>query len=192
MSAGEILPMIVAETEPVGGFIGDSFVVPIFQGGLLATYVLFIFMQDPWLGLAAIALWPPQMVLIPKLQRKINLLAKERVQTARQLSDRIGESIAGFSEIRGNDTTKMLANVFYNPGPVGTKLEYGYRGTPTESALGSDANDTLLSITHPALSNRFGADNSYNLAQRNHDAIEQLFAPDDSLSLRERVRVWVF
>jgi len=107
MSAGEILPMIVAETEPVGGFIGDSFVLPIFQGGLLATYVLFIFMQDPWLGLAAIALWPPQMILIPRLQRKINLLAKERVQTARQLSDRIGESISGFSEIRGNDTLEL-------------------------------------------------------------------------------------
>jgi ABC-type multidrug transport system fused ATPase/permease subunit len=107
MSAGEIIPMIVAETEPVGGFIGDSIVLPIFQGGLLVTYVLFIFMQDPWLGLAAIALWPPQMVLIPRLQRKINLLAKERVQTARQLSDRIGESVAGFAEIRGNDTTEL-------------------------------------------------------------------------------------
>jgi putative ABC transport system ATP-binding protein len=107
MSAGEIIPMIVAETEPVGGFIGDAFVLPIFQGGLLATYVLFIFMQDPWLGLAAIALWPPQMILIPKLQRKINLLAKERVQTARQLSDRIGEAVAAAAEIRGNDTTEL-------------------------------------------------------------------------------------
>ncbi|MEO9135229.1 MAG: ABC transporter ATP-binding protein [Casimicrobiaceae bacterium] len=107
MSAGEIIPMIVAETEPVGGFIGDAIVLPIFQGGLLLTYVLFIFNQDMWLGLAAIALWPPQMVLIPRLQRKINLLAKERVQTARQLSDRIGESVAGAAEIRGNDTMQL-------------------------------------------------------------------------------------
>ena len=107
MSAGEIIPMIVAETEPVGGFIGDSIVLPIFQGGLLVTYITFIFMQDPWLGLAAIALYPPQVYLIPRLQRKINLLAKERVQTARQLSDRIGESVAGFAEIRGNDTLQL-------------------------------------------------------------------------------------
>ncbi|HEX6136797.1 MAG TPA: ABC transporter ATP-binding protein [Casimicrobiaceae bacterium] len=107
MSAGEIIPMIVAETEPVGGFIGDSIVLPIFQGGLLCTYITFIFMQDVWLGLAAIALWPPQMYVIPRLQRRINLLAKERVQTARQLSDRIGESVAGFAEIRGNDTLEL-------------------------------------------------------------------------------------
>jgi len=107
MSAGEIIPMIVAETEPVGGFIGDAFVLPIFQGGLLLTYIVFIFNQDMWLGLAAIALYPPQVYLIPRLQRKINLLAKERVQTARQLSDRIGESVAGFAEIRGNDTIQL-------------------------------------------------------------------------------------
>jgi ABC-type multidrug transport system fused ATPase/permease subunit len=107
MSAGEIIPMIVAETEPVGGFIGEAIVLPIFQGGLLVTYLVFIFNQDLWLGLAAIALYPPQVYLIPRLQRKINLLAKERVQTARQLSDRIGESVAGFAEIRSNDTIAL-------------------------------------------------------------------------------------
>ncbi|MBA3505025.1 MAG: ABC transporter ATP-binding protein [Betaproteobacteria bacterium] len=103
-SAGEIIPMIVAETEPVGGFIGESIGLPVFQGGLLLTYMVFIFNQDMWLGLAAIALYPPQMYLIPRLQRKINLLGKERVQTARQLSDRIGDTVAGSTEIRGNDT----------------------------------------------------------------------------------------
>jgi GR25 family glycosyltransferase involved in LPS biosynthesis len=44
-------------------------------------------------------------------------------------------------EFRGKDTTKMLVNVFYNPGAIGTKLEYGYRGTPTEIQLGFDAAD---------------------------------------------------
>lgn len=42
-------------------------------------------------------------------------------------------------EFLGKDTTKMLINVYYNPGPEGTKLEYGYRGTPTQIDLGFDA-----------------------------------------------------
>jgi beta-glucanase (GH16 family) len=42
-------------------------------------------------------------------------------------------------EFLGKDTTKMLINVFYNPGPDGTKLEYGYRGTPVLIDLGFDA-----------------------------------------------------
>ncbi len=42
-------------------------------------------------------------------------------------------------EFLGKDTSKMLINVFYNPGPETTKLEYGYRGTPTIIDLGFDA-----------------------------------------------------
>ena len=42
-------------------------------------------------------------------------------------------------EFLGKDTTKMLVNVYFNPGTEGTKLEYGYRGTPTLIELGFDA-----------------------------------------------------
>jgi GR25 family glycosyltransferase involved in LPS biosynthesis len=42
-------------------------------------------------------------------------------------------------EFFGKDTTKILANVYYNPGEEGTKLEFGYRGTPTLIDLGFDA-----------------------------------------------------
>ena len=42
-------------------------------------------------------------------------------------------------EFLGKDTKKMLINVFYNPGTEGTKLEYGYRGTPILIDLGFDA-----------------------------------------------------
>ena len=51
VSQGEIIPMITAETEPLGGFIGDAFALPAFQGGLLITYLVFIFNQDFFLGL---------------------------------------------------------------------------------------------------------------------------------------------
>ncbi len=42
-------------------------------------------------------------------------------------------------EILGKDTTKMLVNVYYNPGSDGAKMEYGYRGTPMLIDLGFDA-----------------------------------------------------
>ena len=46
-------------------------------------------------------------------------------------------------EFLGNDTTKMLVNVYYNPGTDGAKLEYGYRGTPVLVDLGFDAAEEL-------------------------------------------------
>lgn len=42
-------------------------------------------------------------------------------------------------EFLGKDPTKMLVNVYYNPGQEGTKLEYGYRGTPVLIDLGFDS-----------------------------------------------------
>lgn len=42
-------------------------------------------------------------------------------------------------EILGKDTTKLLVNVYYNPGAEGAKFDYGYRGTPALIDLGFDA-----------------------------------------------------
>jgi len=42
-------------------------------------------------------------------------------------------------EFLGKDPTKMLVNVYYNPGTEGAKMEYGYRGTPAVVELGFDA-----------------------------------------------------
>ncbi len=106
VSQGEIIPMITAETEPLGGFVGDSIALPAFQGGLLITYLLFIFNQDPLLGAFAVSLYPLQMYLIPKLQRRVNQLAKERVLTVRKMADRIGDSVSGITEIHALDTSQ--------------------------------------------------------------------------------------
>ena len=81
VAPGEIIPMVTAEVEPVGGFIGDSIALPAFQGGMLMVYLGFIFAQDPFLGAAAVALYPIQIWLIPKLQRRVNLLAKEATRS---------------------------------------------------------------------------------------------------------------
>jgi putative ABC transport system ATP-binding protein len=103
MSAGEIIPMITSEVEPLGGFIGDAFALPAQQGGMLLTAVLFMFAQDPILGVAAIAAYPLQFWLIPRLQAKVNRLDRERIRGLRALGDRTGESVAGLADIRAGD-----------------------------------------------------------------------------------------
>ncbi len=120
VSQGELISTITAETEPLAGFIGDSIALPAFQGGTMLTILLFMFMQDPILGIASIALIPLQIVIIPRLQRKINLLKKERVKTVRHFSQRIGESVDGMMEIRLHGTrpyhlaefSKILGELF--------------------------------------------------------------------------------
>ena len=99
LSPGEIITMITAEVEPLGGFIGDAFKLPVFQGGYLLVILAFLLVQNWVMAAAAVALYPFQFYVIPKLQRRVNSFAKERVRLVRRLSDRIGETVSGAQEI---------------------------------------------------------------------------------------------
>ena len=101
-SQGEMVSIVAGEAEPLGGIMGDAIAQPVFQAGQMLTILFFLFVQSIWLGLTAIALIPLQAWLIPKLQRQVNLLNKERIQEIRRFSERIGETIAGVEDIRAN------------------------------------------------------------------------------------------
>ena len=105
---GEIIPMVTQEVEPLGGFMGDAIAQPAYQLGILATIGAFMLIQEPVLGLAALALYPFQMYAIPKLQRKVTALGKQRVQHVRRLSDRIGESISTIEAVHADDGANRL------------------------------------------------------------------------------------
>lgn len=117
VSSGEIIPMITSEVEDVGGFIGEAIALPAYQGGMLMVQIGFIFMQDPLLGLAAISSYPMQAYVIPKLQRRVVLLSRQRVRNVRLIADKVGESISGISEIHANDASAWhsadLSDRFY-------------------------------------------------------------------------------
>jgi putative ABC transport system ATP-binding protein len=107
ISVGEIIAMIIAETLTLGEFVGDAVATPIFQGGLLLVPLVFILVQNFWLGLAAVALYPAQGFLIPKMQKRVNEYNKKRIRTQRGLSERLGEAVGGALEIRANDTSRF-------------------------------------------------------------------------------------
>lgn len=101
-SQGELVSMITAEAEPMGGLMGDAVAQPVFQAGQMLIIVVFLFLQSVWFGLAGIALIPLQAWLIPMLQRQINQLNKKRVIQVRALSAEIGETAAGMTDLRQN------------------------------------------------------------------------------------------
>lgn len=119
LSGGEIVTMVSAEVEPLGGFFGDAIALVAFQGGTFLTIMIFMFAQDPFLGAAAFASIPIQGYIIPKLQKKINLLGKERVKRVRSLSNRMGEVISGIEEVHAQDHGKYtLADFSHRLGDI--------------------------------------------------------------------------
>lgn len=109
---GQVVSMVAAETSPLGLFMSEAFTVPTVALGTLGTVLLFIFLQDWMMGLAALALYPIQIWLVPKIQSRINDLQRNQAKTVRGISDHVGELIVGAPEIHGHDTAQFeLASI---------------------------------------------------------------------------------
>lgn len=108
--AAQLIPIVAQEVEPVGGFAGEAFVRPVLQGGTFLTILTFMLVQDPVLGAAAMTLLPLQLLLIPRLQRRINALGRQRVQEVRRLGGLIGnERNTGLDAI--HDSFKRIQGI---------------------------------------------------------------------------------
>ncbi|KZB70797.1 MULTISPECIES: ABC transporter ATP-binding protein [Thalassospira] len=90
---GVLIPVIVQEVEPVAGYAAESIVLPLLQGGTFLTILTFMLAQDLVLGIAATALLPLQIFVIPRFQKKINALSRTRLKEVRVL----GEKVANIS-----------------------------------------------------------------------------------------------
>lgn len=112
----EAATMINNEVEPIGGFIGDAFVWPVYLGTQALTALIFIMVQSLWLGLVALGIVLVQAFVIPILRRKQLEYARRRQLAARQLSGRIGEMVDGAPLIHGHGTGN------YSEAEVGGRL----------------------------------------------------------------------
>jgi len=101
----EMATMIKDEVEPLGGFIGEALITPLFLGGQALTAMAFILYQHWLLGLVALAIVGVQAFIIPQLRKRQLVLGRERQLTARALAGRIAECVEGAAEIHAHDTS---------------------------------------------------------------------------------------
>ncbi|MBL8629119.1 MAG: cyclic nucleotide-binding domain-containing protein [Rhodospirillaceae bacterium] len=127
MSSGQVVSMVTAETSTLGFFMAEAFAVPAVAAGTLGTIILFMFMQNWTMGVAAIALYPLQIYIIPRIQKRINWLQREEALAVRGISNSIGELVSAAPEIHGHDTTQYeLASLTERLGRVFTlRVEMG-------------------------------------------------------------------
>jgi ABC-type multidrug transport system fused ATPase/permease subunit len=82
---GITISMIVAEVEPIGGFVGESVSEPLLQTGIMSSVFAYLIHLDPWMALAAIAIFIPQLIFVPLLQSAVNRRTGARIWVLRQL-----------------------------------------------------------------------------------------------------------
>ena len=105
IKSAELATMVKDEVEPLGGFIGESLITPLFLATQGLTALFFIMYQHIYLGTIALAVVLAQAFVIPKLRLQLLSLARQRQLTARQLAGRIAEVADGAAEIHAHDTS---------------------------------------------------------------------------------------
>lgn len=97
-SRGKSMAIIAAEVTPVGGFVGDSISVPLSEGGILVVIFGYMVVIEPLIAVAAIAVFIPQMVVVPRVQDRINERVRRHTEEMRELGNELDEEDAGSSD----------------------------------------------------------------------------------------------
>ena len=83
---GTQISMIVAESEPIGAFMGESLSEPLLQGGIMVSVVGYLLYIEPVIALVLLGVYLPQLVFVPLIQRAINRRAQARIAVLREAS----------------------------------------------------------------------------------------------------------
>ncbi len=99
--------MIVAETEPIGGFVGESVSEPLLQGGVLLSVLAYMIHLEPVMAAIALAFFLPQLVFVPLMQHAINRRTGARVWLLRQVSVNVVARDGNQAELSRADAARI-------------------------------------------------------------------------------------
>ncbi|WP_299351019.1 ABC transporter transmembrane domain-containing protein [uncultured Shimia sp.] len=91
---GQSAAMIAAEAEELGKFVGSAFSEPVVQLGTLISVIGFIASTQPKLGLIALLIILPQVVIVLYTQSRVNALVSARVKILRRATGHVTGSDA--------------------------------------------------------------------------------------------------
>lgn len=89
LETGAVVSIVAAETEDVAGFVGDSLSLPLLQGGTMLAVTGYLALLNPLIAGVAAAVYLPQLVLVPLLQRRINRYAALHARQVRSLGNEV-------------------------------------------------------------------------------------------------------
>jgi ABC-type multidrug transport system fused ATPase/permease subunit len=90
-TGGPNVSMVVAEVEPLGGFVGESISVPLVQIGALASVLGYMLWVEPRIATAGFVLYLPQLYVVPRIQGAINRRVEKRIMLLRELGQQLVE-----------------------------------------------------------------------------------------------------
>lgn len=106
-SSGMIVTALVTEVATAGEFVGQAVAVPLTNLLTLITFAAYMFYLNPLMAALSFVIYPIVVYIVPKLQERSNRANKQRVDTTRKISSKIGEAISGIHEIHSNGSFRI-------------------------------------------------------------------------------------
>jgi ABC-type multidrug transport system fused ATPase/permease subunit len=109
---GLVVAAMSTELATAGDFVGMSIAIPVTNLLMLAAFAGYLLWLNPLLAAITLSVYPAVLLLVPVLQKRVDLYNKKRVDAGRRLSGKIGESVAGIHEIQANGAFGIEADKF--------------------------------------------------------------------------------
>ena len=71
---------------------------------MLFAFAGYLLWLNPLLAAVTLSIYPVVLLLVPVLQKRVNIYNRKRVDAGRKVSSKVGESVAGIHEIQANDS----------------------------------------------------------------------------------------
>ncbi len=99
---GQVINGLVNELASVSGFIGSAVSVPLINVCTLLAMGGYLFYLNPLLAGLSFVIYPLQIAIVPRLQKRGNEANRFRVNVSRAISGSIGEVITGVHEVHAH------------------------------------------------------------------------------------------
>lgn len=99
---GLVVNALVSELSTSGNFVGMAVAAPVTNILTLLAFASYLIWLNPLLGIISLSIYPIVVFIVPMVQRGANKANKKRVDTARNMSDKITESVSGIHEVHSN------------------------------------------------------------------------------------------
>ncbi len=104
---GTMINAMTSELNSVGLFLGSALTTPLLNILTFLAFAGYMVYLNPKLGLISMTIYPVELILIPILQKKYNVLNKKRTKISRGMSSTINEAVTGIHEVQANAAYKL-------------------------------------------------------------------------------------
>jgi len=109
---GLVVAALTTELATAGDFIGMAIAIPLTNLLMLLAFGGYLFWLNPLLAAVTLSIYPVVLLLVPVLQKRVNIYNRKRVDAGRKLSSKVGESVAGIHEIQANGAFSIESKKF--------------------------------------------------------------------------------